>query len=185
MNICDILKNKVNNTTEKTIIAIDGRCASGKTTFSHQLSKTLNTSVVHIDDFYLPFDRRDMNKIAGNIDFERIVNEIILPFKNSQTIQYKPYNCHNNTFGKSITIDPNKVLILEGSYSLHPCIFKYINASVFIKISKVKQLFRLFKRENLKSFIRFIKIWIPKEEKYFNKLNIKDNADYILNNFEI
>ena len=35
------------------IVAIDGRCASGKTTVSKALSEALKATVVHMDDFFL------------------------------------------------------------------------------------------------------------------------------------
>ena len=33
------------------ILAIDGRCASGKTTLANELSQSLSCNVVHMDDF--------------------------------------------------------------------------------------------------------------------------------------
>ncbi|MDR1683994.1 MAG: (d)CMP kinase, partial [Elusimicrobiota bacterium] len=40
------------------IIAIDGRCAAGKTTFAKWLAARLKAPVLHIDDFYLPLALR-------------------------------------------------------------------------------------------------------------------------------
>ena len=36
------------------ILAIDGRCASGKTTLAGELQKRQACNVIHLDDFYLP-----------------------------------------------------------------------------------------------------------------------------------
>ena len=50
--ICNILHEG------KRILAIDGRCTSGKTTLAEQIEKSLPCNIVHIDDFYLPFSKR-------------------------------------------------------------------------------------------------------------------------------
>ena len=35
------------------LVAIDGRCASGKSTLAKDLQKQLDCNVIHMDDFYL------------------------------------------------------------------------------------------------------------------------------------
>lgn len=40
------------------LLAIDGRCGSGKTTLADWLAQQLGYRVVHIDDFYLPPAKR-------------------------------------------------------------------------------------------------------------------------------
>ncbi len=35
------------------LIAVDGRCAAGKTTLAAQLQKDLGCNVIHMDDFFL------------------------------------------------------------------------------------------------------------------------------------
>ena len=44
--------------TKKVIVAIDGRCASGKSTIAGNLNKIFNCQVVHMDDFFLPYEKR-------------------------------------------------------------------------------------------------------------------------------
>lgn len=47
---------------EVRIIAIDGRCAAGKTTLADRLVKELGGDVIHMDDFFcrLHFERRSV-----------------------------------------------------------------------------------------------------------------------------
>ena len=35
------------------IVAVDGRCAAGKTTFANEVAKITGSAVVHMDDFFL------------------------------------------------------------------------------------------------------------------------------------
>ena len=46
------------------LVAIDGRCAAGKTTLAGELQAALGCNVVHMDDFYLPFSRRTAERMA-------------------------------------------------------------------------------------------------------------------------
>lgn len=58
---------------ESFIMAIDGRCAAGKTTLAGQLKKVCECNVVHMDDFkniWIPREERyfDICKIRENSD---------------------------------------------------------------------------------------------------------------------
>lgn len=41
------------NTQEYIVIAIDGRCASGKTTLANKLAQHFHANVFHMDDYFL------------------------------------------------------------------------------------------------------------------------------------
>ena len=64
------------------IAAIDGRCASGKTTAAELLQKQFGWTVVHADDFFLRPEQRTPERYAepgGNLDRERLREEVLLP----------------------------------------------------------------------------------------------------------
>lgn len=53
------------------LIAIDGRCAAGKTTFAEKLSSIMECSVIHMDHFFLRPEQRTKERLAqagGNVD---------------------------------------------------------------------------------------------------------------------
>lgn len=63
------------------LVAIDGRSASGKTTLVNALAEQFHTSVVHMDDFFLPVELRTPERFAmpgGNVHFERFQEEFLL-----------------------------------------------------------------------------------------------------------
>lgn len=63
------------NTLPQAVLAIDGRCGSGKTTLAALLAQTLPCRVVHMDDFYLPFAARRPDwrtTPLGNMDLGRL-----------------------------------------------------------------------------------------------------------------
>ena len=61
------------------ILAVDGRCASGKSTFARELSGVCLAEVIHMDDFFLRPQQRTKERLAeagGNIDRERLLQEV-------------------------------------------------------------------------------------------------------------
>ena len=86
MDNCDVLLRLVQKEARGPfLVAIDGRCASGKTTLAGKLRSVLECNVVHMDDFYLPFSKRTEDRMAqpgGNMDFDRLLFEVLLPLKN-------------------------------------------------------------------------------------------------------
>ena len=85
-NISDIITESIKahidniKVKDRVIVAIDGRCASGKTTVGTRLAELLCADIIHIDDYYLPMSERCENWkdiIAGNIDIERLKSEVL------------------------------------------------------------------------------------------------------------
>ena len=164
------------------IIAIDGRCASGKTTLAEHLRHELLCDVIHADDFFLPPHRRTQERLetpGGNIDYERILSEVLLPLRENRNACYSPYDCKSNSFGEAITVPYGGIIILEGSYSCHPALWEYYDFHIFLSVSKDTQAERIRKR-NTSSADVFFKRWIPLEEKYFEAYKIKEHCELVL-----
>lgn len=166
------------------ILAIDGRCASGKTTLANELSQSLSCNVVHMDDFYLPFALRTPERMAqpgGNIEFERLISEIIAPLLAGRNAVYRPYACHENRFLPSVTLGAAKSTIVEGSYSCHPCLADMLGIKVFMDIAPDKQLSRIALRDpgHVEAFRT---MWIPREEFYFAECAVRERCDMVLMN---
>ena len=102
---------------ERKIIAIDGRCASGKTTLAQFLAENISCDIVHTDDFFLPFEKRTDERLSlpgGNIDRERLLSEILIPLKNGESYNAELYRESNIlpvdreiTIEQAILIDRN------------------------------------------------------------------------------
>ena len=165
------------------LIAIDGRCASGKTTLSERLKSLFECSVVHMDDFYLPFSRRTEERMAypgGNIDLERVLFDVLIPLKNGLDAVYCPYNCHTNQFLPEKRVNADSPVIIEGCYSCHAKLREKYDLRIFMDISPKTQKARLKKR-NPSTFEAFQTIWIPREEQYFKVCDVRENCELILN----
>lgn len=166
------------------LIAIDGRCASGKTLLADMLRRELDCNVVHIDDFYLPFSVRTTERMAqpaGNIDRDRLLSEILLPLKRGEAVRYRPYDCHADVYLDEEFLDPSKITVVEGSYSCHPELRELYSYRIFMTVAPAEQLRRLRLR-NASSVDAFQKQWIPREEHYFETFRITESCELIIEN---
>ena len=162
------------------IIAIDGRCASGKSTLADYLKEHYeDVALIRMDHFFLqPHQRTEerLHEPGGNVDRERFLTEVISPLKRAESFSYKPFDCKTMTFVEEVTVSKRKINIIEGSYSCHPELAKYYDLKIFLNIDEVEQLKRIEKR-NAENVFMFKEKWIPLEEKYFEAFKIGENCD--------
>lgn len=169
---------------QKTLIAIDGRCASGKTTLASLLSQIYDCAVIHIDDFFLPFDRRTTERLSepgGNLDRERFHREVILPYLSGCDICYGRFDCKSGEISSTVSIPQQPVIIVEGTYSLHPLMESAYDIKVFSTCSPELQAQRILQRNGQKLLQCFQQEWIPMEEQYFSTFRIKESCHFTLN----
>ena len=176
------LINKINELlSEKDclIISIDGRCAAGKTTFADILQKKIDCNVFHGDDFFLRPEQRTqerMSQAGENIDYERLISEVIIPLKNGEIFSYRPFDCHTMDFKSEINAAPKKINIIEGAYCCNKHLYDYADIHVFMDIDTETQRKRIIDRNGENAELFFTK-WIPMEEKYFKSFNIKNKCE--------
>lgn len=153
------------------LIAIDGRCAAGKTTLAAHLKSRLNCTVFHMDDFFLRPEQRTserLNTPGGNVDYERFRDEILEPLRNGATrIDYRAYDCKTQTLSDVIRVRRESVCIVEGSYSCHPALWDYYDLHVFLTVEAGEQMRRIRARGGEEAVKVFAERWIPLEERYF------------------
>lgn len=166
----------------RVILAIDGCSASGKSTLATLLCELYSTTVFHMDDFFLPPNMRTqkrLSEVGGNVDRERFENEVLIPLKCGKTINYRPFNCKTNDFKEPTEIIPKNLVIIEGAYSMHPDLRCYYDISLFLEIDKETQRSRILKR-NIDTWGAFFEKWIPLENSYFEKMDIKSKCDFLI-----
>lgn len=164
---------------EFIIVAIDGRCASGKTTLASQLKERLDCNVIHADEFFLRPSQRTAERLAtpgGNVDYERLLEEVILPLKVNREFAYRPYDCKTGSLKEPIQVKPNNITIVEGSYSCHPKLWDHYALRIFLTIEENLQKERIRERNTDMAEVFFQK-WIPMEEMYFKAYTIAERCD--------
>lgn len=167
----------------KVIIAIDGRCASGKSTLAGLLENGLDCNVIHMDSFFLQAHQRTEKRLAapgGNIDHERFLSEVLLPLRSKESFSYREYLCHSGEFSKPIFVPEKDITVIEGSYSCHPELFDSYDMRIFVTTDPDTQLKRIIERDGESYSKVFQSKWIPLEEKYFSEFSIMQRCDIVV-----
>jgi len=164
-------------------IAIDGRCAAGKTTFAERLSKHIRAGVVHMDDFFLPMELRTPERLAqpgGNVHYERFQEEVLPFLKESGAFSYQKFDCSIMAPGETRLIPASRFTIVEGAYSCHPVLGQYMSLRIFLDVDPAVQLERIRMRNGEEKLKAFREKWIPMEEAYFKEFQIEELADIVV-----
>lgn len=174
------LIEKLQKTNEQIVIAIDGNSTSGKTTFAELLKQKYDANMIHMDDYFRSQAQGPSYKdYANNIDFERFLDQVVKSLENHMDIKYQSFNCKTQKLSDDVTLKKKQMTIIEGAYSMHPDIIHIYNLKIFLKSSLLQQIRRVIKRNGLKELKKFLKIWIPKENKYFKHYKIREKSDFV------
>ena len=142
---------------EHVFVAIDGPCASGKTTLAALLQRRFDGNVLHMDDFFLRPEQRTPERFAepgGNVDRERFEDEVLAPLVAGNIVQYRPWDCHT-------------------------ALREYYDLMICLMIDSNEQLRRLEAR-NPRMLQRFIDEWIPLENRYFEQTGTRAIANMVV-----
>lgn len=160
-------------------VAIDGRCAAGKSTLGHLLAKVYGANLFHMDDYFLPFPRKTPERLAepgGNVDYERFYEEIGRHPKGA-AVTWARFDCQTQSQLPPVTTEATPLTVVEGSYSLHPLLRGAYDLKIFLDIDPVRQSERILARSGPEMHVRFINEWIPMENHYFDALEIRALCD--------
>ena len=168
--------------TTSFVLAIDGMCASGKSTLAAYLQQRLDAHVFHMDDFFLPFHKRTSERLSepgGNVDYERFLETVLMPLSQKQTVHYQPFDCSIMQLKQNVLDVPYYPRnIIEGSYALRPEFVPYYTHCLVLKIEPELQTKRI-KIRNPHQITQFQQIWIPLENKYFQYYHIYEKYPVI------
>lgn len=180
--IAQILLSEISQQSKGTLLlAIDGRCAAGKTTLAAHLAGLCDCSVIHMDHFFLRPEQRTMERLqqaGGNVDYERFLEEVLIPLHEGQTFSYRPFNCHTQEMNEAVLVSPKPLTIVEGSYSCHPALKDHYDLSVFLDVDAAEQIRRIRRRNGADGARMFQERWIPLEERYFQSFCIQEKCDW-------
>lgn len=177
------IKEKLDHQNKKSfLIAVDGRCAAGKTTFANMLKQEIDCNIIRTDHFFLRAEQRTKQRYeepGGNFDRERLIEEVMVPLSQRQSFSYSVFDCGLMELSEEIYIKHKAVTIIEGSYSCHPDLWDYYDLRIFLSIDREKQINRIMQRNGIKATDIFLSKWIPLEEKYFSSFDIMNRCDLV------
>ena len=167
---------------QQVVVAVDGRCGAGKSTFAAQLAAELGGRVVQADDFFLRPEQRTPERLAqpgGNIDYERMKAEVIHCL-GPGPLSYTPFDCSVMQLGQPLHLEPAWLTIVEGAYSLHTVFGRYWDVAVFLTADEPTRLERIASRKGHNQVEMFRTRWSPLEERYLAAQDVQARADYVI-----
>lgn len=184
-NVIEQLRHRIEELLQekdRILIAIDGSCAAGKSTLAALLAAEYNCNLFHMDDFFLRPEQRTEERLAqpgGNVDYERFAAEVLQPLKRGVPFFYRPYDCSTGTLKEPVAAEPQRINVIEGSYSHHPYFHAPYDLTVFLTVDPQVRQQRIQARP---AFLqeRFFQEWIPMEQRYFDAFSIAEKADMVV-----
>ena len=181
----DVLTNRIDSLLangQRVILAIDGPCASGKTTLAASLAERYDCNVFHMDDFFLRPEQRTPQRFAepgGNVDYERFRDEVLTPLAKGENFSYRPFDCSTFTLAQPVQVQPKKLNIIEGTYSFHPYFGNAYDLRLLLTVTPEVQRQRVLQRPEFLQD-RFFNVWIPMENRYFEAMQPEEMADVVI-----
>jgi len=167
----------------RVLIAIDGRAGAGKSTLAKELAELLDGEIISMDDFFLPMELRTEERLkepGGNVHYERFAREVGLKLVYAMPFEYGVFDCSEMKIASKKHIKNGRIVIVEGSYSLRPEFRDLYDIRIFMDVEPDVQMKRITERNGKEMARRFKDLWIPMEEKYFEKCGVKECADIVL-----
>lgn len=167
------------------VVALDGPCASGKTTLAKKLSREMKAQIICVDDFFLPPYLRSQERLSeagGNVHYERFVSEVVNPIKSCRDVEYRIFSCQNGDYTQSKKITLSGLIIVEGVYALRPDFEEIYDLKVFVESDYETRIKRILTRNGEEKLKIFKEKWIPLEDTYFERFSIKDKCDIVIKN---
>ena len=166
----------------RVLAALDGPCASGKTTLAGQAARQLGCPLVHMDDFFLPPARKTPARLAqpgGNVDWERVRDQVLAPCPGESPPGSPPTAAIPGRMGPRCPSPPPPWCWWRGSTpSTPPC-----GTSTASESSggpwPVRRA-RLLDRGGPELLARFQGEWVPLEDRYFQACRVRDCCQLVL-----
>ena len=181
MKLYDEIEKQIRQ-KKKVVIAIDGPSASGKSTLGELLEKKYDALLFHTDHYFLPQVRKTEERLCesgGNVDYERLKFEIIDNINNDY-IKSNYFNCTTDKLEQRDSNKNKQVVIIEGAYSMHEKLQQHYTLTIFLEIEDSLQRDRILARNGEVMLERWLKEWIPLENEYFSKEDLKNKADILM-----
>ena len=162
------------------IVAIDGPAASGKTTLAAELAAHYGAAVLHMDDYFLQPHQRTPERYAepgGNVDRERFLEEALLPLSRGERYVRRRFDCGSMMLQEGLVVKPAALTVVEGSYSLHPALAQAYDLRVLLRLDPQTQSERILRRNGEAMHARFMELWVPLENAYFEATQIDARCD--------
>ena len=167
------------------LVAVDGLGGAGKSTLARQISTALpGSSVVEVDDFYLPMtaeERAGMRPRDGYeryFDWTRLLQEVIEPLRERRRARFRRYDWEMNRLREWREVAPAGVVIVEGVFSTRPELSPLFDVTVYVDTPREQRAARMAARgwDNLD----WMEHWRAAEDWYVRHHRPAERADLVI-----
>lgn len=173
---------------KRTVLAIDGMAGAGKSSLARLIEDLYGCAVFHADDYFPRPEQRTQRRLGepgGNLDRERLRDEILEPLASgADRITCRCFDCERMELREPRTVGVGKLVVVEGSYSLHPELRRYYTDTVFLRTPEFLQRVRITERNGDYAEDFFSK-WIPMENAYIEATQAMRQCEFLLNAVDI
>lgn len=173
---------------QRTVLAIDGMAGAGKSSLSRLIEDLYGCAVFHADDYFPRPEQRTPKRLGepgGNLDRERLRDEILEPLAfGAERITCRRFDCGKMELCEPRTVGVGKLVVVEGSYSMHPELRRYYTDTVFLRVPEFLQRERIIER-NGDYAETFFSRWIPMENAYIEATQAMRQCEFLLNAVDI
>jgi uridine kinase len=164
------LREKPAHAGSTTVLAIDGRGGSGKTTLAERLARALDAPVLHMDDLYPGWD--------GLAAAAPLLREWILePLARDGTARYRRFDWALDAYGAWVEVPPSDTLVVEGCACGSRVVAPYLSMLLWVEAPNAVRFARGMERDG-EAFRPHWERWAAQEDELFAAEGTRDRADY-------
>lgn len=165
-------------------VAVDGRSGAGKSTFAAALAAATDASLIEGDAFYAGGMelRNDTPEQRAQACIDRPkLRGVLEHLRSGRATTFRPFDWDafdGSLSGPTCTVEPGKVIIIEGVYSCHPDFADLLDIRILLTATDPVREKRLLEREG--SIGPWERQWHEAEVWYFANVAIADHFDLII-----
>lgn len=173
------------NLRGRTIVAVDGHSASGKTTFAQALADHAGPStILHLDDFYRPMPSEERAALAPAegaaqlFDVSRLATQALAPLRAGRDAHFQAYDWASNRLGEWRNAPVTQLVIVEGVHAADLRLREFLDVIVFVTTSLETRWERMLARGEHDP--EQIQRWLAAEDWYFTQHGLPKVADWVV-----
>lgn len=153
-----------------SLIGIDGRPGSGKTTLALKLEHDLNVQTIYLDEFFIPQSQWPHNHTPRFPFFYFRYQKFIDGIKtlaSGKSFSYQAYDPQTNAPSSIINaVEPKGIIIIEGVSVLHSDLVSLYDHTIWVESDRASELAAIKARENGTNLDLWETIYLPSVEIY-------------------
>ncbi len=186
---------------QNRIIGINGVDVSGKTFFTSNLKKYLDTKeipsvIIHLDDYRNPFAKRyhgedDMEAYYYNgFNYKKLISEVLEPLSENGSLDTiiccLDFEADRYDIERHYKVDSDTILLIEGVLMFREPLIDYIEGRIFLQTDFDEVIFRATRRDQSDQRQEIVDLYndklIPAQKKYIRQYCPAEISDIIIEN---